>query len=50
VWLPILIVLGVLAAIVAWFVRRTGLLRRSVPPVPPVPPVTPTPPTAPIAS
>jgi len=50
VWLPILIVLGVLAALVAWFVRRTGLLRRSVPPVPPVPPVTPTPPTAPIAS
>jgi hypothetical protein len=28
VWLPILLVLGVVAAIVAWIVRRTGITRR----------------------
>jgi hypothetical protein len=47
VWLPILIVLGVLGAIVVWFLRRTGMVRR---PAPPTPPVAPAPPAAPIAS
>ncbi len=53
VWLPILIVLGVLGAVVAWFLRRTGLLRRAAPPAaptPPAPPIAPTPPAAPAAT
>lgn len=43
VWLPILVVLGILGGITVWFLRRTGLLRRSVPPptsTPPAPPAT----------
>jgi hypothetical protein len=47
VWLPILIVLGVLGTFLVWFLRRTGLVRRATPPAPPV---APTPPAAPIAS
>ena len=40
VWLPILVVLGILGGIVLWFLRRVGLLRRptSTPPAPPAAP------------
>ncbi len=50
VWLPILIVLGVLGGIVIWFLRRTGVIRRSSQPMPPMPPAPPATPPAPIAS
>jgi hypothetical protein len=44
VWLPILIVLGLLTAISVWVIRRTGILRRPSaegwqPPAPPPPPL-----------
>jgi Domain of unknown function (DUF4349) len=45
VWLPILLVLAILAVAAMWVARRTGLLRRPVPPAPPAAP----PPPAPIA-
>ena len=44
VWLPILLVVGLLAALVAWVARRLGMGR------PPVDLAPPSPPTAPIAS
>jgi Domain of unknown function (DUF4349) len=44
VWLPMLVVLGILGGITVWFLRRTGLLRRTAPPpptsTPPAPPAT----------
>ncbi len=43
VWLPILLVVGVLAAIVAWAARRLGFRRRSVDLSPPAPPASPMP-------
>ncbi len=52
VWLPILVVLGILGGIVVWFLRRTGVLRRptSTPPAPPAsPPAAPGGPATPIS-
>lgn len=47
VWLPILVVLTILAVVAMWVTRRTGLRRRAVPPAPPA---APPPPPAPIAA
>jgi len=47
VWLPILLVLGIVGAIVVWFLRRLGVLGRRTPDLPPAPPASPTPPAAP---
>jgi hypothetical protein len=38
VWLPILLVLGIVAAGALFVARRLGLVRRASPPVPPLPP------------
>jgi hypothetical protein len=38
VWLPILLVLGIVAAAALFVARRLGLVRRASPPVPPLPP------------
>jgi hypothetical protein len=38
VWLPILLVLGIVAAAALFVARRLGLVRRARPPVPPLPP------------
>ncbi len=46
VWLPILIVLGLLSAVGLWFMRRTGLIRRATPPAPPSAPAAPAAPLA----
>jgi hypothetical protein len=45
VWLPILVVLAVLGAIVVWILRRFGLIRRGTPPM-----IPPAPPSGPLAS
>ena len=50
VWLPILIVLGLVVGIAVWFLRRMGIVRRGIPPAPPAPPAAPVPPTASAAS
>ena len=47
VWLPVLLVLGIVGAIVVWFARRAGLLRRPPTAPPAAPPTVPTPPAMP---
>ena len=49
VWLPILLVLAVVALAAAWVIRRTGLTGRRLPP-PPSAPAAPPPPPDPIGA
>ena len=50
VYLPILLVVGLIGGIVAWIARRAGFRRGPVDLAPPPPPVAPAPPAAPAAS